>query len=391
MMNPPDEQLTATVIVPAKNEARVLGRTLGALARQFDRQGRGLNPRSYEVILLVNNSSDDTAGVARQFAREQPAFALKITEGTFAEPEAHIGNVRRHLMEQACARLERTAGSNGVILSTDADTEVAPDWMAQNLREIAAGADAVGGLIRLDNQERSRLPEQIRSMQALDNRYRTLVAWLEDCHDPQPHDRWPRHQYHFGASLAVTVEAYRAVGGLPPERKLEDVAFFQALIRQDWRFRHSPLVKIRTSARLDGRTAVGLAEQLNHWESEEHAGTETPVDSVRFLELLFRSRRAFRQLWRETGSQARTGDFAKRTPVALDQVWAALECRHFGAAWQALGLEEKLRKLLAESKAPIGSVTAELEQLFIGRVTAKANSFSPADQCDTAVASLLAC
>ena len=30
------------------------------------------------------------------------------------------------------------------------------------------------------------------------------------------HDPWPRHYQHFGASLAVTADAYRRAGGLPP-------------------------------------------------------------------------------------------------------------------------------------------------------------------------------
>lgn len=31
-------------------------------------------------------------------------------------------------------------------------------------------------------------------------------------------DPWPRHHWHFGASLALTARAYRCVGGLPMVR-----------------------------------------------------------------------------------------------------------------------------------------------------------------------------
>ncbi len=362
--------LLASVVIPAKNEAGVIARALESLARQVDREGHLLDPDCFEILLLVNNSTDNTAEVARQFRREHPSMRLEITERSYAPAQANIGHVRRELMEEASGRLGR-----GVILSTDADTEVAADWIAQNLHEIAQGVDAVGGLIRLDLAGRSRLPVRIQKMQRLDNRYRTLVAWLEDQYDPLAYDPWPRHYHHFGSSLAVTVEAYRAVGGLPPEHKLEDVEFYNALIRNDRKFRHSVAVKIRTSARLEGRTAIGLAEQLQRWGSDEHAGEGTPVDSVRFMELLFRSRRSFRELWNERG------DFAKRTPVE-----EALGYAHFGEAWDALGMDAKLRELLgpAESRAPIGQVTAELEALFAGWAAAQANSFSITDPGDSA-------
>jgi len=42
-----------------------------------------------------------------------------------------------------------------------------------------------------------------------------LLAELEGWLDPDPADPLPRHHQHFGASLAVTVDAYRRAGGLP--------------------------------------------------------------------------------------------------------------------------------------------------------------------------------
>ena len=42
---------------------------------------------------------------------------------------------------------------DGLIASSDADTVVAPDWLARQLDAVAAGADAVGGWIELDEAE----------------------------------------------------------------------------------------------------------------------------------------------------------------------------------------------------------------------------------------------
>ena len=325
---PPSPELAAVVIIPAKNESVCLPAALGALLEQ-------VRAPEYEVLVLVNNSADETLAVALEFRDAHPALALHILDRTFDEKEAHIGHVRRLLMDEACHRLEYSTKKIKAILSTDSDTCVAPDWIAQNLWEIERGADAVGGVIGFDPQERASLSAQTLRLQALDDRYKTLVAWLEDQLDPVPHDPWPRHYHHFGASLAVTPEAYRAVGGLPPERQLEDLAFFHALLRHDRKFRHSPSVSVQTSARLDGRTHVGLAWQLQRWHDADRQCDSMPVDSVPYLEQLFRRRRQFRELWRDNG-----GDHQQR---------------YFGEAW------ERLAFVPSSERQPIATVIAELE------------------------------
>ena len=273
--------------------------------------------------------------VLLHFNKPHPELPLHVLDGSFSEPDAHIGHVRRLLMEEACYRLEHSEAGAKAILSTDSDTEVAPDWIAQNLLEIARGVDAVGGLIQFNPRERASLSPRIRRSHDLDDRYKTLVAWLEDQIDPLPHDPWPRHYHHFGASLAVTPEAYRAVGGLPPERQLEDLAFFQALLRSDKKFRHSPLVTVQTSARLDGRAPVGLAWQLQRWHETDDACERLPVDSVSYLEELFQQRRRFREQWLKNG-------------------FSAAEA-FFGEAW------ERRRFLPASDQQPIATVIADLE------------------------------
>ena len=62
----PHPELQATIIIPVKDEADSLPRTLAALAAQTDRLGQPLNPATYEIILLANNCHDQTAAVARR-------------------------------------------------------------------------------------------------------------------------------------------------------------------------------------------------------------------------------------------------------------------------------------------------------------------------------------
>ena len=82
---------------------------------------------------------------------------------------------------------------------------------------------------------------------------------LEDQFDPCPADPWPCHHQHYGASLALTVRAYRRVGGLPAVPYLEDEALWQLLLGQGLPVRHSPHVQVYTSARRCGRVEVGLS------------------------------------------------------------------------------------------------------------------------------------
>lgn len=253
------------VIVPVRNEAEILETTLTALAYQTDLEGRLFDPRRYEIILLANNCSDDSAAIARRFASRHPNLVLHVVEITLPASKAYIGQVRRILMDEACRRLMTLGRRRGVIASTDGDTQVAPTWIAANLYEIACGADAVGGRILTERAGRLALDPNTRAYFLREVGYRYLVAELETYLDADPYDGWPRHYQHFGASLAVTAEMYEQVGGLPPVRTPEDVAFYRALVRVNARFRHSPIVKAVTSARQTGRTNMGLANQLSDW------------------------------------------------------------------------------------------------------------------------------
>lgn len=294
---PPLPQCQVCVIVPVKDEAQLLASTLTALSSQIDLAGSPLDPARYEIILLANNCSDDSAAIARRFANQHPGLVLHIVERTFSATEAYIGWVRKLLMDEAHRRLMSLGRSQGVIASTDGDTQVAPNWIAATLHEIACGADAVGGRIVTDGRDRAALHPYARTCHLREVGYCFLVSELEDYLDPDPFDRWPRHFQHYGASLAVTAAMYAQAGGLPPVRTPEDVAFYRALVRANARFRHSPLVQVTTSARPDGRTQNGLANQLSQWAAMGLQQQPFWVESAAAIETRFQARHAVRLLW----------------------------------------------------------------------------------------------
>ena len=260
---PPPACLKVSVVVPVRNEAQALSKTLASLASQVDLSGNVLDPDCYEVLLLANNCTDDTAEAARCFARRAPRLSLHVAEISLPPSCAHVGTARKLLMDQACRRLLGCRQGRGIIASTDGDTRVAPDWIAQMLWETADGADAVGGRIRVERQRGEDRDARLYSLR--DTAYQRGLAKLEHLLDPDPADPWPRHHQFFGGSLGVTAEAYSAVGGLPPLPCLEDVALEDALKRVDARIRHSPLVRVTTSPRQLGRTPLGLSSQLREW------------------------------------------------------------------------------------------------------------------------------
>ncbi len=290
----------ATVVVPARNEEASLAATLDALRLQVEADGEPLDGRTYEVLLLLNNCTDGSLAVAERYAERYPEFALSLVCCELAPEDAHVGTARRMLMDAACARLEgqgrRNRSSAQAILSTDADTLVAPEWVSANLAEITRGAEVVGGVIHLFVEELALLEESTRKRYERDRELQGLVAKLESMLDPDPADPWPRHLEHFGASLACTPAIYRLCGGLPAVPRLEDVAFIDALRKVGARLRHSPAVHIFTSARLDGRAEVGLSGQLRHWRRDAEAKEPQMVDSAAWLEHRFRWMGALRRL-----------------------------------------------------------------------------------------------
>lgn len=333
---PPSPALQACVIIPAKDEATSLPATLAALAAQTTLGGQALPSGMIEVIVLANNCLDRTAATVRQAARRHPNLTLHVAEVQLPHPQAHVGRARRLLLDEAAQRLETTIGPTGVLLSTDADTLVASTWLAATLREIELGAEAVGGRI-LTQTAASREPCPVRRTQLGDAAYRVLLRQLEDMVDPRVADRWPCHHQHYGASLALTVRAYRQVGGLPAVPFLEDEALWQLLLQHDLPVRHSPQVQVYTSARRCGRVEVGLSWQLREWESLSAQHREPHVPCPHELVRVWRARRRLRAWWQQ-GTRAAGSELARLARAVEVPTGALLtqarQARTFGQLWQ---------------------------------------------------------
>jgi glycosyltransferase involved in cell wall biosynthesis len=261
---PPDRRLRAVVVVPARDEQERIGPCLRALAQQ-----RGMEPEAFEVVLVLDHCRDGTRVRALRVAAASPRLTLIVLESQ--TPGA--GHARRVGMDFACRRLLDAGQPLGLIASTDADSRVAPDWLAIQLALAGDGARAIGGRIELDPQEAARLPHAVlraREVQA-EARLASLREWDargSDSGSTGDHARAtggpasPGHHQFSGASLAVTAQTYRDIGGLPAVEALEDEALQRALEDRGIPIVRSDDVQVTTSARTNGRAPRGLAHDL---------------------------------------------------------------------------------------------------------------------------------
>ena len=275
---PVADALTYSIAIPARDELEALPNLVAALDAQRDAAGSPFARGEAEALVVLNNCADGSADVLAALAAARPW--LRFVCVRLGPAEAHVGRARQLAMDAACVRLLAAGRPEGIILTTDADTEPAPDWIAQTAAEVAAGADAVGGRTLLRADERAALSPDVRRLYLLDLAYRRALEELRELYAPSVHDPFPRHHHHFGASLAVTARAYAHVGGLPAVPTSEDVALADALVEAGAHLRHSPAVRVRTSARMSGRATGGLSDAFSQWTAVAAAHREPLVESA---------------------------------------------------------------------------------------------------------------
>jgi glycosyltransferase involved in cell wall biosynthesis len=106
-----------SVVVPCYNEQSYVADAIRSLQRQdFDGE--------YEIVVVDNNSTDATAEIAR-------GLGVRV----LSEPQPGVCNARQ-------AGTEASRGE--IVVSTDADTTHAPDWLSRIDRNFRTGEDVVG-------------------------------------------------------------------------------------------------------------------------------------------------------------------------------------------------------------------------------------------------------
>lgn len=210
--------------------------------------------RTVGIVLVVNNSTDESARRARDWCARLPGLSFVLVDCAFASEAAGAGAARRLGMDMACGHL----AAQGALLTTEADTLVRPDWVACNLAELRH-AELICGTVLVRADEAQARPSAVAAHGSAERDDLTACVRLVAHLDPQAHDRAPAHHNAAGASLALPRSVYLAEGGLPQLSMSEDRALAERVDAHDFRIHYSASAIVETSCRMTGRTHGGMA------------------------------------------------------------------------------------------------------------------------------------
>lgn len=231
------------VVVPAHDEEERIGDALRAIERSACRQ-----PLTVEVVVVLDACTDRTAQVVRSRRPEGVERHVVTTSVRCAASARHVG----------FGYLERAARHDCAVLSTDADTVVAPDWIERHVAGLDAGLDALAGTVELDGRAGERLD---------------LRRWRLDYERLFANDR--RHPHVHAANLSVRLDVLRAVGGFGHRQRAEDIDLWDRLRRHpSVRIGSDHTLTVRTSHRLEGRVVGGFATALGRFDVSVPVATE---------------------------------------------------------------------------------------------------------------------
>lgn len=230
----------AVVAVPVRNEGAWLQRLLLALAVQREAP-------SFALCVFFDACTDNSRAVVSALAGSLP---FPITCGCDAgENHPNAGRARAMAATFALA-----AHPEAALLTTDADSEPDPGWIAANLSALGR-ADVVAGRILLDDPGGAPIQARlIRYHDRLHARRRIIdpVAWEDEV----------SHHWTSGASMAFSPAAYEALGGFAPVPRGEDADIADRAWRLGLRLRRDARATVRTSSRRQGRAPGGFATSL---------------------------------------------------------------------------------------------------------------------------------
>jgi GT2 family glycosyltransferase len=324
------------VAIPARDEEERIAACLDALDTQ---EGAHFS----DIVLLVNNSTDNTARIARSMSLHS-ATTLHVIECVLPPEQANAGIARGRAM-QAAATL---AGPGGVLFTTDADGLVDPDWLQTNTAALRAGVDVVAGWCELHPLEWGAIPAQLHEDDARECAYDALCDEIHGRLDPDPSDPLPRHTQHSGASIAVTSAAFAKCGGVPRVASGEDRALIAALRRTDARIRHAPEVHVTVSGRTQGRAVGGMADTIRRRLYTPDEFLDDRLEPALQCARRAKARAALHAIYSHT--QLDFTQVINLTGISEAYLRACVEFPCFGMAWEAV---ERQAPLLIRQKVAV--------------------------------------
>lgn len=142
---PPDEWPTASVVVPARNEADAIDDCLDSL-RACD------YPSGKLEIIVVDDFSTDGTGEQVRARRPAPVGAPVEDPLRLVEMETTHASNGRHKPAALAHGIDRAEGD--IILTTDADCTVSPGWIRSMVRRCTLETPFVAGPVAYEHEDR---------------------------------------------------------------------------------------------------------------------------------------------------------------------------------------------------------------------------------------------
>ena len=223
---------SAVVVIPAHDEAQKLPRCLRAVVT-----AAAGAPVPVLTVVVLDSCTDESASLAGRFGADVHFVEVDVR---------NVGASRAAGF--AYARKTRGVGevdeSRVWYSTTDADSQVDPDWL---VRQMSAEADMVLGVVRVTNWRQHSAVAVRRYLAA----YRAKLRRKGGGHD-----------HVHGANMGFRADVYWETGGFADLESDEDVDLVRRFERSGRRIHRDVGLSVVTSARREGRAPRGFANHL---------------------------------------------------------------------------------------------------------------------------------
>ena len=248
------EPIRFGVVIPVHDEEQLISVALDSVGGAMSRVSDGGVTVGIAVVLdrCSDRSGERVAEWRHRAAASDAAGPIEILE----MDAGNVGLARKVGCQALLHRWSDSAPEDIWLATTDADSEVPPNWISAQLRARREGGQVWAGAVSVRDW----------SSRALG----TAEAWFRQ-YEAEP---LPIHGANFGIDAATYLEA----GGFEALPTGEDRELFEKAVALGAVIRHDPLVRVVTSGRPDARAPRGFAHALTSIEAT--IATLAKIDQV---------------------------------------------------------------------------------------------------------------
>ena len=269
----PQKEVGVIIVIPCIREPNIL-QTLESL------NSCDLPTQKVEVIILINHSEIAENNIKKfnlKTKKELENWTLKIKNNQLnfnvigpvelQKKWAGAGLARKSGMDEAIRRFNIIQKPSGIVVSLDADTLVAKNYLVEIENHFEQNPKNVGATISFEHQKNGLNTKQLKGIQL----YEQYLEYYKNALD---FTGYPYSMFTVGSAFAVTADAYVKRGGMNRRQAGEDFYFLQNLVQQG-KVGEISTTKVYPSARLSDRVPFGTGPILQKWMNGEEDLTET--------------------------------------------------------------------------------------------------------------------